>query len=40
MQAWKENTSFYNIIVSDRMITKKIPVNKQKLFDFSYHTKN
>ncbi len=40
MQAWKENTSFYNIIVSDRMITKKIPVNKlKKLFDFSYHTK-
>ena len=40
MQAWKENSSFYNKIISDRKITKKIPVNKlKKLFDFSYHTK-
>ena len=40
MQAWKENSSFYNKIVSDKMITNKIPVNKlRKLFDFSYHTK-
>ena len=40
MQAWKENSSFYDIIASDKKITKKIPVNKlQKLFDFSYHTK-
>ena len=40
MQAWKENSSFYNKIVSDKKITKKIPVNKlKKLFDFSYHTK-
>ena len=28
MQAWKENSSFYNKIVSDKKITNKIPVNK------------
>ena len=40
MQAWKENSSFFNKIVSDKKITNKIPVNKlKKLFDFSYHTK-
>jgi adenylosuccinate lyase len=40
MQAWKENSSFYDKIVSDKKITNKIPVNKlKKLFDFSYHTK-
>lgn len=40
MQAWKENSSFYEKIISDRQITKKIPVNKiKKLFDFGYHTK-
>ena len=40
MQAWKENSSFYEKIVSDRKITDKIPVNKlKKLFDFGYHTK-
>ena len=40
MQAWKENSSFYDKIISDRQITKKIPVNKiKKLFDFGYHTK-
>ncbi len=40
MQSWKENSSFYDKIVSDKKITKKIPVNKlKKLFDFSYHTK-
>ena len=40
MQAWKENSSFYNKIVSDKKITNKIPVNKiKKLFDFGYHTK-
>ena len=38
--AWKENSSFYDKIISDRKITNKIPVNKlKKLFDFSYHTK-
>ena len=40
MQAWKENSSFYNKIITDKKITNKIPVNKLKrLFDFSYHTK-
>jgi len=40
MQAWKENSSFYEKIVSDKKITNKIPVNKlKKLFDFGYHTK-
>ena len=40
MQAWKENSSFYDKIVSDKKITNKIPVNKlKKLFNFSYHTK-
>jgi len=40
MQAWKENSSFYEKIVSDKKITDKIPVNKlKKLFDFGYHTK-
>ena len=40
MQAWRENSSFYNKIISDKKITNKIPVNKlKKLFDFGYHTK-
>ena len=40
MEAWKENSSLYNKIISDKKITKKISVNKlKKLFNFSYHTK-
>jgi len=40
LQAWKENSSFYDKIVSDKKIVNKIPVNKlKKLFDFGYHTK-
>ena len=40
MSAWKENSSFYSKIISDKKITGKIPVNKlKKLFDFDYHTK-
>ena len=40
MEAWKENSSFYDKIISDSLINKKIPVNKiKKLFDFGYHTK-
>jgi adenylosuccinate lyase len=40
MKAWNDNISFYDIIVLDKKITNKIPVNKlKKLFDFSYHTK-
>ncbi len=38
--AWKENTSFYNKILSDKKINNKISVNKlKKLFNFGYHTK-
>ena len=40
MQAWKENSSFYDKIILDKKITNKIPVNKlKKLFDFGYHVK-
>ena len=40
MEAWKDNSSFFDKIVTDKKITNKIPVNKlKKLFDFSYHTK-
>ena len=40
MNAWRQNTSFFDNIISDEKITKKITVNKlKKLFDFSYHTK-
>ena len=40
MQAWEENSSFYEQIISDKKIISKIPVNKiKKLFDFGYHTK-
>ncbi len=40
MNSWKENSSFYSKIISDKKITRKIPVNKlKKLFDFDYHTK-
>jgi adenylosuccinate lyase len=40
MQAWENNSSFYQNIAQDKKITNKIPVNKlKKLFDFGYHTK-
>ncbi len=40
MNAWKQNSSFFDNIISDKKITDKIPVNKiKKLFDFGYHTK-
>ena len=40
MKAWRENSSFYEKIVSDKKIISKIPVNKiKKLFNFGYHTK-
>ena len=40
LMAWKENTSFYNKILSDKKINNKISVNKlKKLFNFGYHTK-
>ncbi|MEC7143512.1 MAG: adenylosuccinate lyase [Pseudomonadota bacterium] len=38
--SWKENSSFYSKIISDKKIIGKIPVNKlKKLFDYCYHTK-
>ncbi len=40
LEAWRKNASFYDYLVKDSKIIKKIPVNKlKKLFDFSYHTK-
>ena len=40
MNAWKQNSSFFDNIISDKKIIDKIPVNKiKKLFDFGYHTK-
>ncbi|MFL2889591.1 MAG: adenylosuccinate lyase [Pelagibacteraceae bacterium] len=40
MISWNNNSSFYENILNDNKINKKIPVNKlKKLFDFSYHTK-
>ena len=40
MQSWNSGTSFYENIVNDPKINKKLPVNKiKKLFNFSYHTK-
>ena len=40
MTAWRNNSSFFENIASDKKITDKIPVNKLKrLFDFGYHTK-
>jgi len=40
MEAWRNNSSFYKVIASDKKITNKIPVNKlKKLFDYGFHTK-
>ena len=40
MKSWKSNTSFYQNILNEKNISKKIPVNKlKKLFDLNYHTK-
>ena len=40
MQSWNSKSSFYEILLNDPQINKKIPVNKLKeLFNFSYHTK-
>ena len=40
MNSWNNKTSFYENLINDAQITKKLPVNKiKKLFDFSYHTK-
>jgi adenylosuccinate lyase len=40
MHSWNKETSFYDNLVNDPKINKKLPVNKlKKLFDFNYHTK-
>ena len=40
MQSWDNKSSFYEELVKDNKIIKKITVNKlKKLFDFGYHTK-
>ena len=40
MHSWNTKTSFFDNILSDKVINHKISVNKlKKLFDFSYHTK-
>jgi adenylosuccinate lyase len=40
MHSWNKGTSFFENLLNDPKINKKIPVNKlEKLFDFSYHTK-
>ncbi len=40
MESWKINSPLLNILLKDKNITNKIPVNKLKqLFNFSYHTK-
>ena len=40
MSTWNKGDSFYENLLSDPKINKKLSVNKlKKLFDFSYHTK-
>ena len=40
MNSWDNGSSFYENLLKDPKISKKLPVNKlKKLFDFSYHTK-
>ena len=40
MRSWNNKTSFYENLLNDNKINKKIPVNKlKKLFNFSYHTR-
>jgi adenylosuccinate lyase len=40
MHSWDKGTSFYENLLNDNKINKKLPVIKiKKLFDFSYHTK-
>jgi len=40
MKSLENNSSFYNILLKDKKIADKIPVNTlKKLFDFSYHTR-
>jgi len=40
MKSLENNSSFYNVLLKDKKIMGKIPVNTlKKLFDFSYHTR-
>ena len=40
MKAWNNQTTFLEVLLKDKIVSKKIPVNKLKqLFNFSYHTK-
>ena len=40
MKSWNNGSSFYENIVNDPKINKKLSINKlKKLFDFNYHTK-
>jgi len=40
MKAWNNQTTFLEVLLKDKSVSKKIPVNKLKrLFNFSYHTK-
>ena len=40
MNSWNKGNSFYENLLNDPKINKKLSVNKlKKLFDFSYHTK-
>ena len=40
MESWNTDKSFYDNLINDPKINKKLHVDKiKKLFDFSYHTK-
>ena len=40
MESWNNGSSFYENIVNDPKINKKLSISRlKKLFDFSYHTK-
>jgi adenylosuccinate lyase len=40
MHSWNNGSSFYENLLNDAKINKKLSVDKlKKLFDFSYHTK-
>ena len=40
MKAWNNQNTFLEVLLKDKSVSKKIPVNKLKqLFNFSYHTK-
>ena len=40
MHSWNNGSSFFQNLLKDPKINKKLPVDRlKKLFDFSYHTK-